>query len=518
MAVPAIPAAPPAPSRDETVPSGKFVAPPLPTERQAAWGLGLFGLFLLPFCAVGVGAAYASVGRALAGDWTQAGVYLLVALVFGGVGFGLLGAIALGRKTIAAAIERAHAHPDEPWLWREDWAAMQVRDGARTGMWSGIFFAVVWNLIAIPVSVAVLREVLPQGQHLALLALVFPLAGVILAVSAARRTLRYRRFGVSCLDLERVPIPVGHRFVGTVRAGIDMPPAEGFQVVLSCINRTTTGTGDDQTTSEHVRWQEERRLSGTPVRDHRGAAVTVPVSIFIPADAPGTDESQPRDAIVWRLTVSASLPGVDYTSTFDVPVYRTAESARPASPEEADDAPRDATPAPPTITLTRDGDATTIVVPAFRNPGPTLSLAAFTLLWTGTIWLQRVLGAPLFFPVITGAFAFVLWWIVLAMAFLSRRTVVRTDGLTVTHRLLGIPRRRALAAVDVASIEMPIQMQSGSTPYYSILVRRHAVPGRRLAGAITIATGIRDKREAERLVAAIADALGRTRDPSRIGR
>jgi hypothetical protein len=56
---------------------------------------------------------------------------------------------------------------------------------------------------------------------------------------------------------------------------------------------------------------------------------------------------------------------------------------------------------------------------------------------------------------------------------------------------------------------MPIEMQAGSTPYYGIRLRRHAVPGRSLAGAITIGTGIRDKREAERLVATIVAALGR---------
>jgi hypothetical protein len=94
------------------------VAPPLPTERQAAWGLRLFALFLSPFCAVGVGAAYGAVGRALAGDSTKAGFYLLFYLVFGGIGFGrsfgLLGASALGRKTISSTIERAQAHLDEP--------------------------------------------------------------------------------------------------------------------------------------------------------------------------------------------------------------------------------------------------------------------------------------------------------------------------------------------------------------------------------------------------------------------
>jgi hypothetical protein len=184
------------PSRDETIASGKFVAPPLPSERQAAWGLRLFGLFLLPFCAIGVGAAVAAVARALAGDWTQAATYLLFALVFGGAGFGVLGAIVLGRKTVAATIERARAHPDEPWLWREDWA-VNHRHAGRTAMWSGVFFAALWNLISVGAAVVVVPEALRTGNHAALLVLLFPLVGVVVAVSAIRRTLRYRRFGVS---------------------------------------------------------------------------------------------------------------------------------------------------------------------------------------------------------------------------------------------------------------------------------------------------------------------------------
>src|SRR5262249_51568769 len=157
------------------------------------------------------------------------------AVVFGGIGFGLLAMVSLGRKRVASTIERARAHPDEPWLWRDDWAARQVRDGARSGMWSGIAFAVLWNLIAIPVAAAVVPDVVAKGNRLGLLGLVFPLAGIGLAVSAVRRTMQYRRFGGSLLELERVPIPVGRRLVGTVRAGVTAPPAEGFRVVLSCI-------------------------------------------------------------------------------------------------------------------------------------------------------------------------------------------------------------------------------------------------------------------------------------------
>ena len=95
------------------------------------------------------------------------------------------------------------------------------------------------------------------------------------------------------------------------------------------------------------------------------------------------------------------------------------------------------------------------------------------------------------------------------LALVSSRVTVRASGVTIRRGVLGVGRSRTLAAADITEVEMPIQMQAGMTPYYSILVRRRAVPGRRLAGAVTLATGIRDKREAERLVAAITRALGR---------
>src|SRR6185503_12983624 len=174
------------------------------------------------------------------------------------------------------------------------------------------------------------------------------------------------------------------------------------------------------------------------------------------------------NTIIWRLSVSASLPGVDYAAAFDVPVYYTEDSTQPSpameTPRFATATMPDSEAAPSSITVTRDADGTTITFPAFRNPGPTLSLGAFTISWTATIWLQRYLGAPFFFPAITGLFAVILWWVVLVMAFGSSRALVRPEGLVVTHRFLGIPRRRSIAAADVAGIEMPIQMQAGSTP------------------------------------------------------
>lgn len=84
---------------------------------------GCLVLFLLPFCGVGILMAFNTLRAAAAGDWGEAGISLVFALAFGGMGFGLL-AVTLRGRGRAREVERLQAeHPDQPWLWRADWTA-----------------------------------------------------------------------------------------------------------------------------------------------------------------------------------------------------------------------------------------------------------------------------------------------------------------------------------------------------------------------------------------------------------
>ncbi len=38
--------------------------------------------------------------------------------------------------------------------------------------------------------------------------------------------------------------------------------------------------------------------------------------------------------MIWRLVVTADVPGIDYSATFEVPVFRTVESDTPLTAEE----------------------------------------------------------------------------------------------------------------------------------------------------------------------------------------
>ena len=163
--------------------------------------IGCAVLFLLPFAAVGVFAAVqlmAAIGRR---DWPQAGFLLVFVLTFGGVGVGGIATVLAGRRRAEEGLAREARHPEAPWLWREDWAARRIGDSSRGAMWGAWIFTALWNLISIPSAVMAVRAALREGNHLAWIALLFPIVGVGLLVWAVRATARYRRYGVSTFEL-----------------------------------------------------------------------------------------------------------------------------------------------------------------------------------------------------------------------------------------------------------------------------------------------------------------------------
>ena len=328
-------------------------------------------------------------------------------------------------------------HAGEPWRWRPDWAAGRVEDGSRAIASFAWVFAILWNLISLPAGYFGVREALQKHNYAALLALLFPAVGIGLLVWAIRSTLRYRRYGVSRFDLTTIPGVVGHSLTGTVRLSEALRPAEGFAVTLACIRRRTTGSGKSRSTSETILWQEDRRVQAT--------GTAIPLSFAIPADALPSDDSDANDRLVWRLSVSADVPGVDYGSQFEVPVFRTAASDQPRNAEEEQAAPYPAVPAtyrqPPAsrIAVSSNRRGTEILYPAARNVGAAAGLTVFLLIWCGAIWAGIHFGAPVIFPVIFGLFGILLLIGVLDQWLKVTRVTVDSAGVTVGD---GIPGRR----------------------------------------------------------------------------
>ncbi|HEY7683475.1 MAG TPA: hypothetical protein VH879_12600 [Gemmatimonadales bacterium] len=226
--------------------------------------------------------------------------------------------------------ESSPPNPAAPWLWRRDWSERRIRDQNRSGIWFLLLFSLFWNSIAWGVTIATWRGAPKRGPEHYLI-LLFPFLGVLLLVAALLAAIRRIRYGVAVLELATLPAPLGRALAGHVRIGSGLAPDREVSLRLRAIHRTVTGAGKNRRVRDEVVWEAGRTLPGAIPKD---GGIVVPVAIPIPSDAPETATLNRNDRILWLLDVSSAVPGVDFEAQFEVPVFRTAESATPLTPEE----------------------------------------------------------------------------------------------------------------------------------------------------------------------------------------
>jgi hypothetical protein len=459
---------------------------------------------MVPFVMVGVVHLGQAVFQAARGDWGGAAFLALFGLVPGLVGVGVIaGAMKLRRAGLAAEAKRA-ARPEAPWLWRPDWARGRIEDSNRSTMVTAWLLAGFWNLISLPSAFFAVSQAFRDRSYGLLGVLIFPAVGLGLLAWAIHATLRFRRFGVSRLELSTIPVPISRSLRGTVVSTGALDARERLRVTLTCVRRVTTGSGKSRSTSERVLWQEEQHVEGRQTRSAEGMVTSIPVEFRVPSDAEPSDASNPRDQVVWRLAVTAEVPGVDYASTFEVPVFRTAESEEPtpATPMSPPAPPEPyVQPASSRVQVTRNRRGTEIVFPAARNPSAAAGLTGFLALWLGAVWATVHFDAPLVFQLLFGVFGLFLLWATIALWLGVTRVTVGDGEVVVSSGLLAPFRERRLSAADVAEVVAKIGMQAGNRPYYDlVLVRKDGKQ-------IPAGRGIRDKREAEWLAGTVREAL-----------
>jgi hypothetical protein len=270
----------------------------------------------------------------------------------------------------------------------------------------------------------------------------------------------------------------------------------------------TRRSGDDNSTSENILWQEERRVMGEPSRTAAAMETHIPVTFRLPGDAAACDDSDSNNRVLWRLQLSAVVPGVDYAAQFEVPVFRTSASDQPLSAEEeritldplAGTAYQQ--PAASRIVVTSNRRGTEVLFPAARNPGVATSVTFFLLLWLGCIALQLYFRAPLVFPVVTGLIGLLIVISVLNLWLGVSRVTADSGSLAWATGYLFPGRERTLQASEVADVVASIGMQAGTTVYYDVAVVR------KNGKKIKVGRSVRDKREAEWLAGTIKKALG----------
>jgi hypothetical protein len=397
------------------------------------------------------------------------------ATIFTGVGVGLIIAGIWGNRRLGDEGKRVTDNPAEPWRWKEDWADGRITATGRAQFLLPGIMAVFWNLISVPLLFLVPEEVRDNGNYLALLGLIFPLVGLGLAIWAIRSFIRWKKFGDSVFEMSTFPGVIGGPVAGRVLTSVNVKAAAGYRLTLSCINRVTRGSGKNRSTRESILWQQDSHLQRESA-EFDSTRSEIPVDFQIPFDASPTEERSEDDETLWRLQVEAEVPGVDYSSQFDVPVFRTAESREAqalADPSDVWGAEE-----PPPIDLAQHGidsellstGARRLTFRAARHKGPAFMLTGFLILWLGFNYLLIHLEAPIFFPILWGFFSVLIFLGALDLWFDRRIIEVHSDRLVLSGGIFGLGRTREIQRTEIREIKAIRGMQSGNKLFYRIQI------------------------------------------------
>ncbi len=453
------------------------------------------------------------------------GFMLLFSLLFGGAGFGLMGAALYGNRVLREQQALQEQYPVEPWRWRKDWEKGVISANTKGKMVAAIIFATFWNMISAPLLFVVPNEV-RDGNHLALIGLLFPLVGAILLGVAVYKVLQWRRYGATVFEMASVPGVVGGLLQGRVRIPTMVQPEEDASITLSCVNRRTTGSGKNSHTSNVILWQTEATLPRNGLMLD-GRETEIPVSFGIPTDRSSTDDSDSNNQILWQLGVKIATQGVDFLAEFEVPVFRTAGSATAgpgrmpgdgplviALDEAGNPIPDGNTPDPAkTEESLRSagilaepcvGGGITLLFPMLRLPGMAIGALLFTVVWGGSLaWMLHGQG-PLFPQVVSGLFLLLMVYITLDLCTGKSRIEVSRTGILVRGGFFGLGPVRRLSFAELGGLDLKSTLQVGNRLYFAVDIKKLG------GGTLRVANRLRQE-EANAVVRTIETAIAACR-------
>ncbi|MEW6481035.1 MAG: DUF3592 domain-containing protein [Pseudomonadota bacterium] len=258
--------------------------------------------------------------------WPLLGFWALFIAIFGGVGTGLL---AWARHSWRSAAQPEHPQATtHPWMQYPEWAGPAIASNLRAERWVFTVMGVVFLGFGGVVSAIALPDAV-NGRPIVWVVLLFPFFGLVMCWQAFKGWRQHRRYGAAALVLSPHPAPVGGRVVMHLDLPVPTHPQARVVMALSCLERSTSGSGKNRNTSEHLRWESEgvARLQPT------GSGTRVQWQTEVPGHLP-VSSPPGEDGTVWRVSVNGQGLDGDFSAHYDIPVFATGVSATFAAPEQ----------------------------------------------------------------------------------------------------------------------------------------------------------------------------------------
>jgi hypothetical protein len=296
--------------------SGNKPLDPAVARKRAA-------LFSLPFAVMGLLALILLLHDGLLGGLDRQKFFQLAGVIAASIGFIALIFGVTAKKGLLGAPSSLAAGSEQPWRRRADWAAGRIESSGLPHAKSYLIMGIVLCALGGLIAVLVVPKALAGGNYSALVALLFPLVGIVFLIVVVRRILAHRRFGDCVFEMAQTPAPVGGALTGTIHTSRPLKFENELRLDIFCIRKTTSGMGQNRRTEEKTLWRDGTIFkSPAELPEFKSGRGGIPVHFDLPPGQPECSE-QGSEAIGWRLEMK--IPGMNFHATFDVPVFKMVE-------------------------------------------------------------------------------------------------------------------------------------------------------------------------------------------------
>ena len=404
--------------------------------------------------------------------WEMIVFYSVFAEVFGGIGVCGIVLMLVYRESIKDDDILKAKYPKEPWKWKRDWMEGNIpSSGSTTFPGGAIFVASYWNIVGLPMWILAPLEIF-KGNYWGLVGFIIPVIGVLLIIWATRVKIRRSKYGLTTLRLLDTPVVIGGRLNGAILMEKPFYPENGFECTLQCEERISRDKGSDT----QILYEDSEVIGYEAAIDVEGH-LAVPVSFAIPLECVSTDMEGSR-TVAWELSVEASVPGVDYTEEFIVPVFKTEQGTAELQVQDSSTAwekikDPDAPLKLAGIRIEQDGfGKLNVTTQMGRNFGLALWLGIFSVIWVVAVFFlyQKYDSSWLIILGAMGAMSF--YWS-LGIFFQSSDIEVNEHSLEFRNGWFFRRRIQRIPLQDISKFRYRQSMSSGHKTYNHIYVKTH---------------------------------------------
>lgn len=438
--------------------------------------------------------------------WGLLSFVLVFVIVFSGIGLTVIFfALKPGHRGTASAGASAELPGSaQPWLENKRWQSNVIYSSIRGQVFVSWFFATICGAVSIQIF-NILPKELEKENYAVLIALLFPLAGVALGWKAALDTLRWRRFGRTPLIMDPFPGSIGGDIGGHFDINLPYNPGLSCHITVNCVYSYMSGSGKNRSRHEKVIWQDNG-IGEVRNGDGNGSDKTrVYFRFAVPAGLPQSDVRRGSSYHLWRVHASCELPGVDFSHSFEIPVFPTErQSSNQVALSREHDNLKEAAQAELEnfIQIRHNRNGMELFIPMGKRIGPCVVSSLVGIVFLGAGVGVLVAGGP---RILGGIFVFIGSLCVIGGIYglgKALHTQLRPDGIYLFKYFLGaIIQKQFIARESIRGLTVKEYMSSnngrGKTAYYEI--KAIANDDKK----ITLAYRLKGSREAEMLLESI---------------